>query len=563
MKIKVNNKIMEFNPDKTLLINLKEKGIEIPTLCYQEGLEPEARCRLCVVEIDGKLITSCNTYPKENMNILTESKKVERARRVNAELLMAENTKGCLLENKEHDLCQIISRIGLRSVRFDPTHKYKVDLGASVVRDDNLCVNCGRCVAVCDKIQATWAIDFSGRGHHEHVTPYFEKELNDVACIKCGQCIAACPVGAISEREHLQDVLKVLQDKKKHVVVQTAPSIRASLGEEFGLEPGTLVTGKMVAALRKCGFDKIFDTDLGADMTIMEEASEFLKRLKKKGKFPMITTCCPAWIKFMEHFYHELIPNMSSCKSPHEMLGILIKKYYAKKVNISKKDIVVVRIMPCTAKKFESTRPEMHTDVDYVLTTRECARLIRHFCGKEDCNKFFQGLRDEKFDPALGISTGAGAVFGATGGVMEAALRTAYELGTGKTLKKVDFIETRGMDGIKEGVVDLDGKEIRFAVANGLKNARELMKIKDKYHFIEIMACPGGCINGGGQPLPFEFEKINKRMQAIYREDKRMPLRKSHENPVVQKIYKEFLGKPLSHKSEKLLHTKYFKRSEF
>jgi len=290
MQIKVNNQIVEVDPNKTLLTNLEEQGFKIPHLCYQEGLEPEARCRLCVVEVDKKLITSCSHYPKQGMEILTESKKVKRARRVNAELIMPEHMASCFRENKEHDLCKLISDIGLKEVRFNPNKKYKVDLGAAVVRDDTLCINCGRCVQVCSKVQETWAIDFAGRGHHEHVTPYFEHDLNDVACIKCGQCIAACPVGAISEREHLQDVLKVLKDKTKHVVVQTAPSIRASLGEEFGMPPGTLVTGKMVAALRKCGFNRIFDTDLGADMTIMEESAELLQRVKKRGPFPMITT---------------------------------------------------------------------------------------------------------------------------------------------------------------------------------------------------------------------------------------------------------------------------------
>ncbi|MBD3249203.1 4Fe-4S dicluster domain-containing protein [Candidatus Woesearchaeota archaeon] len=560
MNIKINNKKIECEEGKTILQVCKDNGINIPTLCYQENLEPEARCRLCIVETkDGKLITSCSSYPKEGMEIKTNSEKVKRARKVNAELLMPEHMDKCFRENKNHDLCRLIHELGIREVRFDPKKKYKVDLGASVIRDDNLCINCGRCVAVCDKIQSTWAIDFAQRAHHEHVTPYSEKNLNDVACIKCGQCIAACPVGAISEREHLQEVLKVLKDKKKHVVVQTAPSIRASLGEEFDLPPGTLVTGKMVAALRRCGFDKVFDTNFGADLTIMEEGSELLKRIKENKGFPMITTCCPAWIKFMEHFYHDLIKNknMSSCKSPHEMLGSLIKTYYAKKANIPKEDIIVVSIMPCTAKKFESTRPELKSGVDYVLTTRETARLIEHF------NIDFKNLSDEDFDPVLGMSTGAAAIFGATGGVMEAALRTAYELATGKELKSVDFKETRGLDGIKTGKVDLDGKKIRFAVANGLKNARELLKEKDKFDFIEIMACPGGCISGGGQPLPYEKEKIKKRIEAIYEEDKRLPLRKSHENPMIKQIYEEFLGKPLSKKSEKLLHTRYFKRSPF
>lgn len=557
MKIKVDGKEIECDLKKNLLTILNENGLRIPSLCYQEGLEPEERCRLCLVEIGGKLVTSCSTYPQEGMEVITNSERVKRARLVNAELLISEHVQACFIENKEHELCRIIEDLGLKKIRFDPTKKYKVDLGASVIRDDNKCVNCGRCVAVCAKVQATYAIDFAGRAHHEHVTPYSEHDLNDVACTKCGQCIAACPVGAISEREHLHEVIKVITDRKKHVVVQTAPSIRAALGEEFDMPPGTLVTGKMVAALRKCGFDKIFDTDLGADMTIMEEASELIERVKKGGPFPMITTCCPAWIKFMEHFHHELLPNMSSCKSPHEMLGILSKTYYAKKSGIPKEDIVVVSIMPCTAKKFESTRPELKSGVDYVLTAREAARLIKHF--KID----FKSLPDEDFDPALGISTGAGAIFGATGGVMEAALRTAYELATGKPVSKLEFDQIRGMGGIKQGSIDIGGKEIRFAVANGLRNARKLLKRRESYHFIEIMACPGGCIGGGGQPLPVNNEILQKRINALYQQDAKMSLRKSHENPVVQQIYREFLDKPLSKKAHELLHTSYTKRSEF
>lgn len=557
MRIKIDGKSIECDPKKTILHIARENGIKIPTLCYQEGLEPEARCRLCLVEIHGKLATSCSTYPSEGMDIITDSERIITARKINAELLASEHIQKCVTENREHDLCKVVQELKLKEIRFDPKRKYKQDLGAAVIRDNNLCINCGRCVQTCSDVQATWAIDFAGRGHKEHVTPYCEHDLNDVACTKCGQCIASCPVGAISEREHLGEVEKALKDKKKHVIVQTAPSIRAALGEEFGMEPGTLVKGKMVAALRRCGFDKVFDTNLGADITIMEEATEFLERVKKGGPFPMITTCCPGWILYMEFFFHELLANMSSCKSPHEMLGVLIKKYYAKKVKIPEKDIVVVSVMPCTAKKFESTRPELKSGVDYVLTTREAGRLIKHF------NIDFRNLPDEDFDPALGVSTGAAAVFGATGGVMEAALRTAYEFATGNKLTKIEFEQIRGMEGIKEGSMDVNGAEIKFAVANGLHNARKLLEKKQDYHFIEIMACPGGCINGGGQPLPFAWEKVKKRMEAIYREDASLPIRKSHENPLVKQIYDEFLGKPLSKKSEELLHTKYTPRSEF
>jgi len=556
MKITLDGKKLDVEEGKTILDICKERGIEIPTLCYIEGLKPEARCRLCLVELDGKLVTSCSTYPREGCKVLTSSDKITKARMINAELLMPGHVKDCSL-GENHDLCKILSDLNMTKIRFEPIIKYEEDLSESVIRDNNKCINCGKCITTCSEIMGVHALTFAKRGHEENVTPYSGHPLNNVACIKCGQCIAACPVGAIYEREHLYEVVEAIKDKSKHVVVQTAPSVRVAIGEEFGMPAGSLVTGKMVTALRKCGFDKVFDTDLGADMTIMEEASEFLHRLQNGGKLPMITTCCPAWIKMMEHFYHELIPNMSSCKSPHEMLGMLTKTYYAKKAGIDPKDIVVVSIMPCTAKKFESSRPELDTDVDYVLTTREAAKLIRHY--KID----FVNLADEEFDPTLGVSTGAAVIFGATGGVMEAALRTAYEFATGETLEKIDFEEIRGIEGIKEGSVMIKGKEIKFAVAHGGANLRKLVEMKDKYHFIEMMACPGGCIGGGGQPWPTNKEVIKKRMGAIYQADKNLPIRKSHENPVVKKIYDEFLGEPLSEKSEELLHTHYVKREKY
>lgn len=555
MKITLNGKDIKADGKETLLNICRSQGIKIPTMCYHKNLFPESRCRICLVEMDGKLVTSCSKKPHDGAKIVTNSPRVIKARKLNLEL-MSPGIKTNELSD-DFEASEIYTQMGMDNKRFESIKDYHPDLGAAIIRDNNKCVNCGKCVNVCGKIQAIHAIDFASRAHNEHVTPYCEKKLEDVACIECGQCLINCPVGAIQERSHLDEVIAELNNPKKHVVAQTAPSIRAALGELFNMQAGTLVTGKMVNALRKCGFKKVFDVNLGADMTIMEESAELLRRIKNKGVLPMITTCCPGWILMMEHFYPELIPHMSTCMSPHEMLGILTKTFYAERAGINPKDIVVVSIMPCTAKKFESTRPELHSAVDYVLTTRELGRLIKMK------NIDFVNLKDEEFDYPLDIASGAGDVFGAAGGVMEAALRTTYEVATKKKLKNIVFKNLREQKGIKTGEVILNGKKIKYACANGGANIRELLKEKDKYHFIEMMACPGGCVGGGGQPIYADSRVLQLRAKALYEQDAKKGVRRSHENPVVKEIYKKYLGEPGSEKAHKILHTHYKKRDKF
>lgn len=546
------------------------EGIKIPTLCYFEGLTPWGGCRICMVEVEGQpnLVASCVTDVREGMKIKTSSKKVREARKTNLELLLSNHPLDCQLcdRNGSCELQDLSYQFGVREIRFPGEKKtYEVDRSSpSIKRDANRCILCGRCIRACQEIQAVFAIDFANRGFDSLVSPSLGLPLGESVCVNCGQCILACPTGALSEVSHVEMVWEALEDPEKFVILQTAPAIRVSIGEPFGLPPGTVTTGKMVAAFRRLGFDRVFDTNFAADLTIIEEGTEFINRLQKGGKLPLITSCSPGWIKFMEHFYPELMENVSTCKSPQQMFGAVAKTYYAQKLGIDPQDMVVVSIMPCTAKKFECQREEMKSsgcqDVDYSLTTREAARMLK------EKGIDLREMPEEEFDDPLGISTGAAAVFGATGGVMEAALRSVYEIVSGKTLESLDFYDVRGMEGVKEATVNIDGLEVGVAVAHSLGNARKILdQIKEgnsKYHFIEIMACPGGCIGGGGQPIPTDLDIRMKRIEAIYQVDKNLSLRKSHENPAIKQLYEEFLGEPNGEKAHQLLHTHYLAREK-
>jgi NADH-quinone oxidoreductase subunit G/NADP-reducing hydrogenase subunit HndD len=567
----VDNKKIEVPAGATLLEAAEKAGKRIPTLCYLEKINKIGACRICLVEVEGarNLAASCVTPAVEGMKIYTNTERVRKARKLNLELLLSDHKMECLtcLRNGNCELQELAEEMGIREVRFEgKKNDFPMDESTpALVRDPQKCVLCRRCVSVCDQVQTVEAIVPLKRGFDTIVGPAFYDELAESPCVQCGQCSLVCPTGAITEREYVEEVWNAIQDPDKHVVVQTAPAIRVSIGQEFGLEPGTVSTGQMVAALRALGFDKVFDTDFTADLTIMEEGHELIQRLTKGGTLPMITSCSPGWIKFIEHFYPELVDHLSTCKSPQQMFGALVKTYYAEKFNIDPEKIVSVSIMPCTAKKFEAGRPEMtdsgFADVDYAITTRELARMIKQ-AGIQ-----FENLEDEKFDEPLGISTGAALIFGATGGVMEAALRTAYEVVTEKELPSLDFETVRGMQEIKEAEVDLEGTKVKVAVAHGLKNARQLLDLikegKADYQFIEIMCCPGGCIGGGGQPIPTNTEIREKRIAGIYKGDAAMEIRKSHENPAIQQLYKEFLKEPLGEKSHHLLHTKYTKRGKY
>jgi NADP-reducing hydrogenase subunit HndD len=570
IKVTVDNIPVEVPNGSTVLEAARKAGIYVPTLCHVDGHKPLGACRVCLVEVEGGrgLQASCALPATDGMVVRTNTKRVHDARKTVVELMLSAHAQDCntCFRNLNCELQQIAKRLGIQENRFMGEMPPKVvdKSSPSVVRDSSKCILCRRCVTVCHEVQSVGQLFPVERGFETVIAPAAKKNLGEVACVACGQCISACPVGALREVSHIDRVWAALADPEKTVVVQTAPAVRAAIGEEFGMPAGSLVTKKMVAGLRRLGFDKVFDTDFTADLTIMEEGNELLQRLKTGGTLPMITSCSPGWIKFIEHFYPELLPHLSSCKSPQQMFGALAKSYYAEKIGVKPENMYVVSIMPCTAKKLEAGREEMSVnegipDVDAVLTTREAAQMMREM-GVE-----FQNLPDEEFDAPLGISTGAAVIFGATGGVMEAALRTVYEVVTGEELADVNFTAVRGLQGVKEATVKVGDLDVKVAVASGLSNARKLMDLmmegKADYHFIEIMCCPGGCIGGGGQPIPTNDEIRRKRIEAIYREDEGLPIRKSHQNPAVIALYEEYLGEPLGHKSHKLLHTKYTARS--
>ncbi len=576
VNLKINNIPVSVPEGTTILEAAQSAGIKIPTLCYMKDINAIGACRVCVVEVKGarSLVASC-VYPvNEGMEVITNSERVLQSRKTTVELLLSNHKKNCLecVRSGSCELQTLSNELGCRQDNYQGvmTESTPDESSSCIIRDNSKCILCRRCVAVCHKRQQVGVIGTNARGFDTHIGCAFEKGLGEVSCVGCGQCITVCPTGALRERDDTDKAFAAIADPDKFVIVGTAPSVRVGLGEEFGYPIGTNVEGKMVAALRRLGFNNVFDVDFTADLTIMEEGFEFLNRLKNGGTLPMITSCSPGWIKFIEHKYPELLGHLSTCKSPQQMFGAVAKTYYAEKMGLDPKNIVVVSIMPCTAKKFEIGRPNQaasgYPDIDIALTTRELARMIKRV------GLIFNELPDEEFDAPFGVASGAGLLFGATGGVMEAALRTVSETVLNKPLENLDFKAVRGTKGIKEAKYNLDGTEVRVAVASGLTNADVLLKkIKEgkaNYHFIEIMTCPGGCVNGGGQPIhdAYTHRTVNiqaVRAKSIYTADKKMKLRKSHENPFIKEIYENYFGEPNSHKAHEILHTSYVPREKF
>lgn len=590
INISINDAPLQVAEGTSILHAAKMMNVHIPTLCHHEDLHVAGNCRICVVEVenDPNLVAACATPVREGMKILTNTSKIRTARKHILELLLTEHNINCI-KCSHSNSCEL-QQLALEyrsdeDIFIDLRKHLRPDTSSyAIQKDDSKCIRCTRCVRTCAQLQGVNALTMSHKGNLAKMSTFKEKPMSEVICTNCGQCINRCPTGALTERSYIEDVWNAIYDPKKHVVVQTAPAVRIALGERFGLKAGHRVTGKMVAALRAMGFDSVLDTDFTADLTIMEEGTELLSRLKKvlvdgntSTALPMFTSCSPGWIKFTEHIFPEMLPNLSTCKSPQQMFGALAKTYYAKKRGIDPKDIVSVSIMPCTAKKYEANRSEMrdsgYQDVDYVLTTRELASMIQ----QSGINVLT--LKNETYDSIMGDSSGAGVIFGATGGVMEAAIRTAYELVTGREIPfdGLRVMPVRGFEGIKEAAVLIDnvkpeyefleGVELKVAIAHGLANARKLMEaIKDGsvlYHFVEVMACPGGCLGGGGQPIPTNIDIRGKRMEAVYKEDEKMEYRKSHLNPEVAALYEEFLGHPNGELSHKLLHTYYTERNRY